>query len=146
MPPDPDPARIRPGKTEFGLLRRSAAAGARLRRAPPPNARPNPQSHPIQIQRARLDRAPFRSEPLDLDPTAEICAYPFGLYFLLKSPCTFWESTRGPNLYKRISSYTQVLTFRPLNLFKIEPADLMRSFSHQPSDLSRFYVLVLGFA
>ena len=89
MLPDPSPVRIHPGKAEFGLLQSSAAAGALLRRAPPPPARPNFQSHPIQIQRTGLDRAPFRSEPPDLDPTAEIHPYPFALAIFVKEPLNF---------------------------------------------------------
>ena len=82
----PGPARIRPRKAEFGLLRHYAAAGARLRRVPPPSALPSLLSRPIEDGRHRLDRALFRSEPPDRDPTADIKTYRFAVVFLLKSP------------------------------------------------------------
>jgi len=43
-----------------------------LRRVPPPPARPNALSRTISNGRSRLDLAPFRSEPPDLNPTDQI--------------------------------------------------------------------------
>ena len=86
VPLDPDLVLFDPGKTENGHLRRSAAAeldsGDQLRRPRVPFER----IRPILNQRPRLEPKPFRSKPLDLDPTAENRAYPFGLVVLLKRP------------------------------------------------------------
>ena len=128
MPTDPAPVRIHPGKTEFGLLRSCAAAGARRRRVPPPLP-PRSKPHcPIRNRRPRLEPILIRSGPLDLDPVAWIHAYRFGPGFLLKSPRPFSDSTRSPILFK--NNYTEVLflAHNPLSFFKIGPAVQVRSF------------------
>jgi len=82
----PAAARISHGKAGFGFLRRCAAEGVRLRRVPPPPARPFAQIRPIRSVRPRLDPDPICSEPLDPNPTAQGRAYRFGPSHLLKRP------------------------------------------------------------
>ena len=119
---DPNPARIRPGKAEFGLLRRCAAAGARLRRAPPPPAHPNPQRRPICFGRAQLDLEANESEPLDQDLTVHVRGYRFTLSVFLKSPPTFFKLTRSPGVFKSNCNLTLFLALRPLAFLRMEPA------------------------
>ena len=118
----PGPARIRPRKAEFGLLRHYAAAGARLRRAPPPSALPSLLSRPIEDGRPRLDRALFRSEPPEPDPTVQNPRYQFGPSLLLKSPWTLCYSTRSPYQVKRSYSLAQKHARTPLSFSLLEPA------------------------
>ena len=89
---------------------------------------------PILNQRPRLEPKPFRSKPLDLDPTAENRAYPFGLVVLLKSPRLSLKSTRSPGAFKNNYSWAQFLADNPLAFLKIEPA----------VQLGSFYALALG--
>ena len=125
---DPSPARIRPEKAEFSLLRRCAAARARLLRAPPPPAHPNPQSRPICFGRARLDLEANESEPLDQDLTVHVRGYRFILSVLLKSPPTFFKITRSPGVFKSNCNLTLFLALRPLAFLRMEPAVLLRLF------------------
>ena len=118
----PGPARIRPRKAEFGLLRHCAAMGARLRRAPPPSALPSLLSHPIQDRRPRLDLDPRRPEPTDRDLTVPIRRYQFGSSLLLKSPWTLYYSTRSPYQVKISYSLAQKLARTPLSFSLLEPA------------------------
>ena len=53
---------------------------------PPPLAPPTARGRPIPNQRARLDPAPLKPRPSDLDPTIQIGAYPFSLAIFIKSP------------------------------------------------------------
>jgi len=61
---------------------RERVSGGQRRRFPATSA----LSRPIKNGRARLDRIPIRSEPLDLDPTAHTRRYRCGLANLLKRP------------------------------------------------------------
>jgi len=94
----------------------------RLRRLTPPPCAPFPPGRPISEQRSRLDRDRIKPEPSDRDPTALIQRYPFGMAVLLKSPCVYLKSTRGPLQFKSNCSSAQFLTFRPLSSLEIEPA------------------------
>ena len=62
------------------------------------------------------------SELSDLDPMAQNRIYRFGLAFLLKSPWTFRELTRGPLQFKNNSRSALFLAFRPLSFPVFEPA------------------------
>ena len=92
---------------------------------PLPLPRAKPLSRLIRSQRPRLDLGSFKSEPQDLDLTADILRYRFGLDFLLKNPPVSTESTRSPHQFKNIYRSTQNFTRTPLNFFKIEPAILL---------------------
>ena len=81
-----------------------------------------PLRRPIRMQRARLDLGSIRSRPPDLNLTAVIQRYRFGLNFLLKSPWLFPDSTRGPELFEINCSLAQNFSPNPLSFFKLEPA------------------------
>ena len=112
----------RPSLVKSGELPRSAAVELGLRRlAPPTRALLNP-SRSICLGRLGLDRVSLRSEPLDLDPTALIRAYRFGLEVLLKSPCPFSDSTRSPELFKNNYRLGLFYSLKPLSVPKLVPA------------------------
>jgi len=77
---------------------------------------------PIWRQWSRLDRRQIRSGPSDRDPTAHIRRYRFGLVFLLKSPRSFAESTRRPELCKSIYRSVLYLAVDPLTFLELVPA------------------------
>ena len=89
---------------------------------PPPLPRAKPLSRPIRSQRLRLDLGSFKSEPQDLDLTADILRYWFGLEFLLKSPPVSSESTRGPAVFKSNYKWAKNFARTPLSFLEIEPA------------------------
>ena len=97
---------------------RERVSGGQRRRFPATSA----LSRPIKNGRARLDRIPIRSEPLDLDPTAHTRRYRFGLAILLKRPWIYFKSTRSPVPFKTISNHAQIYSLRPLSFIKMEPA------------------------
>ena len=145
MPLGPSPTQIRPRKAEFGLLRHCAAAGARLRRAPPPPAHPNPQRRPICFGRARLDLEANESEPLGQDLTVHVRGYRFTLSVLLKSPPTFFKITRSPGVFKSNCNLTLFLALRPLAFLRMELTVQLRLFCTSALRIFGFYIYALSF-
>ena len=94
------PTQFDPRSVDFDELRQAAAARLAAGAASAAARAPFTLSRQILDQRARLDLNPSHPEPLDLDPTAVIQRYRFGLSYLLMSPCTLVDSTRGPDLFK----------------------------------------------
>ena len=87
--PGPNPGVNRALFSPNHLLRRSAAAGAELRRPAPPHAPPTDLGRQIRVQRSGLDLGSNQLEPLDPDLTAVVRAYRFDLGFLLKRPWVY---------------------------------------------------------
>ena len=99
-----------------------AAAENGLRRSAPPPPRPMALVRPILDPRSRLDPEPICSKPLDPDPRAQIETSRFGLDVLLKSPRSFAESTRRPELCKSIYRSVLFLAVDPLTFLELVPA------------------------
>ena len=83
---DLDPGRIDPWGAGLANPGDPPAAEQSSGDPPPPLPRAKHLGHPIRSQRPRLDLGSFKSERQDLDLTADILRYRFGLDFLLKRP------------------------------------------------------------
>ena len=106
----------------FRWLRPSATAEALFPATCAAAVAPFTLSRSIENLRPRLDPAPLKPRPSDLDPTIQIGAYPFALAYLLKRPWDLSDSTRDPPLFRNNCSQAQNFTRSPLVFLGIGPA------------------------
>ena len=85
-------------------------------------------SRSIENLRPRLDPAPLKPRPSDLDPMIQIGAYPFALAYLLKRPWGLSDSTRSPVQFKTNYRSAQNFAQTPLSFLEIKPAIQGRRF------------------
>ena len=123
--PDPSSLRFCPGTPDSGAPVRFFPTRRRGEEFPG-----NPRRRCSRDGSEPFDREPappirssaLKPRPSDLDPTARICAYPFGPALFLKRPSSFAKSTRSPGLFKSNYAEVLILTRSPLSFTRFKLA------------------------
>ena len=120
--PRPKPRRNQAREPQNRSTPASRRRGALLRRCSAAAPSALAQIRPIRNGHTRLEPKSIRYRPLDLDPTAWIQTYRFGLALFLKRPSAFPYSTHSLPLVKSICSLVQNLASSTLSFLNIVPA------------------------